>query len=58
MKKLTLGNDKMLAGVCSGFADYFGIDPTIFRILAVICCLCTGIVGIALYFIFGILMDR
>ena len=58
MKKLRLGNDKMLAGVCSGFADYFGIDPTIFRILAVICCLSTGIVGIALYFIFGILMDR
>lgn len=58
MKKLTLGNDRMLAGVCSGFADYFGIDPTIIRILTIIGCLCTGIVGIALYFIIGILMDR
>lgn len=25
-------NNKMLAGVCSGIADYFSLDPTIIRI--------------------------
>ena len=27
---------KMLAGVCGGVAEYFNIDPTIVRLLAVI----------------------
>ncbi|MBQ2759441.1 MAG: PspC domain-containing protein [Clostridia bacterium] len=26
-------NDKKLAGVCAGFAEYFGIDATIVRLL-------------------------
>lgn len=25
-------HNKMLAGVCSGIADYFGIDPTLIRL--------------------------
>lgn len=25
-------NDKMLCGVCSGIADYFGLDPTLIRL--------------------------
>ncbi|MBA4197033.1 MAG: hypothetical protein C0459_05695 [Chitinophaga sp.] len=29
-------NNKVLGGVCSGLANYFGIDPTVVRILAVI----------------------
>jgi len=29
-------NDKMLAGVCGGVAQYLNIDPTIVRLLAVI----------------------
>jgi phage shock protein C len=29
-------HDKMLGGVCSGFADYFGIDATLVRVLTVI----------------------
>lgn len=58
MKKLTLGNDKMLAGVCSGIANYLDIDVTVVRILTVIGCAFSGIIGIALYFLVGILMDR
>lgn len=27
--------DKMLAGVCGGFAEYFNIDPTILRLIFV-----------------------
>ena len=26
-------NNRMIVGVCSGLADFFGIDPTIVRIL-------------------------
>ncbi|MEQ9512874.1 MAG: PspC domain-containing protein, partial [Balneola sp.] len=29
-------SDKMLAGVCSGLAEYLGWDPTIVRILFVV----------------------
>jgi phage shock protein C len=29
--------DKMLAGVCGGLAEYLGWDPTIVRIIFVIC---------------------
>lgn len=32
-------NDKMLAGVCGGLADYLGWDSTIIRILFVVCAL-------------------
>jgi phage shock protein C len=26
-------NDKMIAGVCGGLAQYFGVDPTIVRLV-------------------------
>ncbi|MDY6075250.1 MAG: PspC domain-containing protein, partial [Bacteroidales bacterium] len=32
-KKLTKSNNKMIAGVCAGFAEYFGWEVTIVRIL-------------------------
>jgi phage shock protein C len=34
-KKLsrTIGNEKMLFGVCGGVAKYFGVDATLIRIL-------------------------
>lgn len=37
--------NKMVAGVCSGLADYFDIDPTIVRIawLAALFCWGTGL---------------
>ena len=38
-------SNKMLAGVCSGIADFFGIDPTIVRLIwaVLICCYGTGL---------------
>lgn len=57
-KKLNRGNDKMVAGVCSGIADYLEIDVTIVRVLTVLGCVFSGIFGIALYFMIGILMDK
>lgn len=36
MKKLYRSqNDRMLAGVCGGIAEYFGIDSAIVRIITV-----------------------
>ena len=33
-KKLTRPqNNKMLAGVCAGIANYFGLDPTLIRFI-------------------------
>ncbi|GAA1762804.1 PspC domain-containing protein [Nocardioides hankookensis] len=29
-------DDRMIAGVCSGVADYLGLDPTLVRLLAVV----------------------
>ncbi len=29
-------DDRMIAGVCSGVADYLGIDPTVVRLLTVL----------------------
>lgn len=35
-RRLTRPADRTIAGVCAGFADYFGVDPTLVRILAVV----------------------
>ena len=43
-KQLTRNpNDKMVAGVASGLAEYFGIDPTIVRIIFLLMLLPGGI---------------
>lgn len=35
-KRLTRSvTDKMIAGVCGGFAEYLGVDATVIRIIAV-----------------------
>lgn len=36
-KKLTRsGDDRMIAGVCGGLAEYFEVDPTLVRIIYVV----------------------
>jgi phage shock protein C len=36
-RKLTRSlNDRMIAGVCSGLADYLGMDPTVIRLIFVL----------------------
>ncbi len=44
--------DKKLCGVCSGIAKYFGIDPTIVRLGAIVLSLVTAVVtGLIAYII-------
>lgn len=42
MKKLTKSTNKVVSGVLGGFADYFGIDATILRIIFVVFLFITG----------------
>jgi phage shock protein PspC (stress-responsive transcriptional regulator) len=39
----------MIAGVCSGAADYFNVDPTIVRIAVAVLTVLTSGAGILLY---------
>jgi phage shock protein C len=50
-KQLTRNtSNRMIAGVCAGLADYFGIDPTVVRLLTVLAFF-TGFGGIALVYL-------
>jgi phage shock protein C len=56
-KRLTKSNNKMLAGVCAGIAEYFSIDPTVVRVAyAVLSVFSTGFPGLLLYLILMIIM--
>jgi phage shock protein PspC (stress-responsive transcriptional regulator) len=57
-KKLTKGKDRVLWGVCSGIANYFGLDVTLVRIIWVVVTI--GGVGspILIYLICGLLMPN
>ncbi|MBU2698191.1 PspC domain-containing protein [Nocardioides sp. WV_118_6] len=49
-RRLTRRQDnKMVAGVCSGIADHFGVDPTLVRILLVAAVVFGFGTGIILY---------
>jgi phage shock protein C len=53
------GNDRMLAGVCGGLAEYFNIDPTVVRLLFVLLALVTvGFPMVLAYFILYIIVPR
>jgi phage shock protein C len=41
--------NRMIAGVCGGIADYFGIDPTIVRVIAFLMLLPGGVPGFVPY---------
>ena len=48
-KKLTRSNNRMLAGVCAGLADYFGWDVTVVRIIHSSASVFTAFSGIIVY---------
>lgn len=56
-RKIYRLRDKMIAGVCSGLAEYFDVDPTLIRILYVGLSLFTAAFpGIILYIIMCIVI--
>ncbi|WP_408956141.1 PspC domain-containing protein [Natroniella sp. ANB-PHB2] len=50
-------NDKMLAGVCSGIATYFDLDPSLIRLLWLFFTLIFG-TGFLLYIVAWIIIPK
>lgn len=50
---------KMIAGVCGGIAEYFGIDETLVRLATAFLAAVTGIVpGVVFYLVAAIIMPE
>ena len=49
--------DRMIAGVCSGLAQYFGLDTALIRVLMVVL-LVTGTAGFWIYIILWIIAPK
>ena len=57
--RLTRSNDKIIAGVCAGLADWLGWDPTLVRLLYVVVSLISAAFpGIIVYIILWIIMPK
>jgi phage shock protein PspC (stress-responsive transcriptional regulator) len=50
-------DDRRLAGVCAGLADYLGLDPTVVRVAAVVLAFTTG-VGLIGYVIAAVVVPK
>ena len=58
-KQLMRSEDRMIAGVAGGLADYFNTDPTLIRILFVLLTLLGGGgLGILIYIVLWIIMPE
>ena len=58
MKRLYKINEgKVIDGVCGGIAQYFGIDPTLVRVIFGIAAIC-GSLGLWAYLICALIMPR
>lgn len=56
-RRLTRSNNKMMAGVCAGIAEYTGLDVSLIRILVVLATLSTGIItGLLIYLVTALVM--
>ena len=49
-------NDRMVAGVCGGLGEFFGISSVWFRIAFLIALIPGGVPGLLLYFIMGVIV--
>ena len=59
MGKLVLNKNKAkISGVCAGLGDYFGMDPTIIRIVFVICAVFGVGTPIVIYVLLALLMPN
>ncbi len=57
-RRLTLSaTDRKIGGVCGGIAEYFGIDPTLVRVLTVVLALLFG-GGVIAYLLAWIIMPN
>ena len=54
-KRLYRSNERLLLGVCGGIGEYFGIDPTIVRLLWILLSF-LGFSGVVIYIIAAVIM--
>ena len=58
-RKLRRSHDQMIAGVCAGLGEYFGIDVTLTRVgFALLTLLSAGFPGTLVYVILWIVMPK
>lgn len=57
-RKLTRSNDRMIAGVCAGLAEYFGFDTTLVRVAYALLTVFTAFSGVIVYLILMIIMPE
>ena len=58
-KKLVRSNNKIIAGVCGGIAEYFDLDPTLIRVIyAALTLFTAGFPGVLLYIIMMLVMPQ
>ena len=58
-KKLTRPqNNKMLAGVCAGIANYFGLDPTLIRVAYALLTVFTAFAGVIVSLLLWIIIPE
>lgn len=55
-KKLTRSNNRMLAGVCAGLAEYFGWDVTAVRLIYALATIFTVFSGVIIYAVLWLVM--
>lgn len=51
-------NDRMISGVCAGIAQYFDIDPTLVRLLAVVLLIVSGGAAAVAYIVMAIVVPE
>lgn len=58
-RRLRKSNDRMIAGVCGGIAEWLGWDPTVVRVLyIVVSILSVAFPGILVYLLLWIIMPK
>ena len=55
-KKLKRSNNKIIAGVCGGIADYYGWEPTMTRLGYVLLTFFTGIFPLLIFYVIAALV--
>jgi len=57
-KRLMRSNDRVIAGVCSGIAEYLDLDPTMVRLAYAFLTICTCFSGVIFYIVCWIVMPE
>ena len=59
-KRLYRGRQgRLITGLCQGLGEYFGVDPVIIRLIALLALFSTmGLAVIVLYFVFTLIVPR